>query len=233
MCLALRLPGLTPPPHYDMHALIAITAWSDNINVYYDHWENGYDFDPANPAATADETFTLNPGARSPQSADIPTNPPAPQPTTTAAIGSTSPGSGHRHPRLLARGRGAGVQAVAWEIYPVKPQLTTYILPFGENLGFPDFLRTFVLIQATANDTTFSVDLDGNGTADRLDPNFNGDRRPGTPTVTLSAAQSFFLGTGQPAPDARCPAPRQQQRGDHPGERRCRSSSSSATQDNN
>ena len=31
--------------------------------------------------------------------------------------------------------QGATIQAVAWEVYPVKPQLTTYVLPFGENLA--------------------------------------------------------------------------------------------------
>ena len=31
-------------------------------------------------------------------------------------------------------GVGVGDQATAWEIYPVKPQLTTYIVPFGETL---------------------------------------------------------------------------------------------------
>jgi len=44
----------------DRHALgTSVVAWSANTTVYYDHWENGYNFDPNNPAATADETYTL------------------------------------------------------------------------------------------------------------------------------------------------------------------------------
>ena len=34
-------------------AFISVTAWADNVKLYYDHWENGYNFDPSNPAATA------------------------------------------------------------------------------------------------------------------------------------------------------------------------------------
>ena len=34
-----------------MHAVITVTAWSDNTTVYYDHWETGTNFDPANPDA--------------------------------------------------------------------------------------------------------------------------------------------------------------------------------------
>jgi len=28
------------------HSIITVTAWSDNTIVYYDHWEDGYDFKP-------------------------------------------------------------------------------------------------------------------------------------------------------------------------------------------
>lgn len=38
----------------DMHAEITVTAWSDNTTVYYDHWEDGYDFDP-DDTSTADK----------------------------------------------------------------------------------------------------------------------------------------------------------------------------------
>lgn len=208
MSLALRSIG-TPlyAAEVNMEALISITAWSDNITIYYDHWEDGIDFDPDNPAATADEIFTL-------------------ATTGTLLTLDNTPVGGIVIPRNSANtyydggdriyvaggavtvtrvswrydvaGFGRSVQAVAWEIYPVKPQLTTYVIPFGENLSgsFPDFLRTYVIVQATANNTTFTVDLDGNGTPDPLDQNFDGDTAdPGdTSTVTLQAGQSFFIG---------------------------------------
>ena len=59
--MRLVLCALEAPPataNARTHAVISVTAWSANTTVYYDHWEDGYDFDPANPA-TADETFTL------------------------------------------------------------------------------------------------------------------------------------------------------------------------------
>jgi len=203
MSLALRSLGGVPASN-NTHAMITITAWSDNVTVYYDHWENGLTFDPDNPAATADETFTL-------------------AITGTLLTLDNTPGGGIVIPRnsantyydggdriYVAGGavtvtrsswlevRGRAVQAVSWEIYPVKPQLTTYVLPFGENLSgaFPDFLRSYVVIQATADNTTFTVDLDGNGTPDPLDQNFDGDTAdPGdTTVVTLQAGESFFIG---------------------------------------
>ena len=45
------------------HSVISVTGWADTTAVYYDHWENGYNFDPANPT-TADETYNLNTGQR-------------------------------------------------------------------------------------------------------------------------------------------------------------------------
>ncbi|MBI5633652.1 MAG: DUF11 domain-containing protein [Nitrospirae bacterium] len=203
MSLALRSLGPTPAT-VNMHALIAITAWSDNIIIYYDHWENGLTFDPDNPTATADETFTM-------------------ATTGTVLTLDNTPAGGIVIPRNSANtyydggdriyvaggavtvtrvsyrdATGRAAQAVAWEIYPVKPQLTTYVVPFGENLSgsFPDFLRTYVIVQATADNTTFTVDLDGNGTADPLDQNFDGDTADAgdTSIVTLQAGQSFFIG---------------------------------------
>ena len=31
------------------HVTITVTAWSDTSTVYYDHWEDGYEFDPDDP----------------------------------------------------------------------------------------------------------------------------------------------------------------------------------------
>ena len=95
--------------------------------------------------------------------------------------------------------RGAGNQGDAWEIYPVKPQLTTYVLPFGENnfatnnLFFTGFERVYALIQATDDNTTVTVDLNNDGAPDIL--NLNRDATwnnagDGT-TVTLQKASPF------------------------------------------
>ena len=33
-----------------MHSVTSVVAWSANTTIYYDHWENGYNFDPIYPA---------------------------------------------------------------------------------------------------------------------------------------------------------------------------------------
>jgi hypothetical protein len=210
MSLALRSMNETATPGTNTHAVISITAWADNTVVYYDHWEDGIDFDPNNPAATADETFVLGATGSILVLDDTPTGG-IPVPRNSA---NTYYDGGDRI--YVAGGavtvtrsawleaRGLQIQAVAWEIYPVKPQLTTYVLPFGQNLSgsFPDFLRTYVLIQATANNTTFTVDLNGDGTADPLDVGFDGSTAGDSTSITLQAGQSFFLGdpTNTPNP---------------------------------
>ena len=181
-----------------MHCLISVTGWSDNTTIYYDHWENGLTFDPLNPAATADETYTLASAGdlRNFESSNIPTTP---RGTGTFYDGGdriyVAGGAVTVTRSSWIEARGVGNQAVAWEIYPVKPQLTTYILPFGENLGFTDFARVFVLIQATEDNTTFQVDLNGDGIYDTLNQNRDADKTdPGdTDTVTLQRGQTFLL----------------------------------------
>jgi len=41
-------------------SLISVTAWSDTVTIYYDHWENGYNYDSNNPDATADEKYVID-----------------------------------------------------------------------------------------------------------------------------------------------------------------------------
>ena len=50
------------PTSPNTHVVVSVTAWSPSTTLYVDHWEDGYDFDPANPT-TADETYTLTTGA--------------------------------------------------------------------------------------------------------------------------------------------------------------------------
>jgi uncharacterized repeat protein (TIGR01451 family) len=195
------------PTSANMHTVITVTAWAPNTAVYYDHWEDGLDFDPNNPT-TADETVSLaTMGAlQNFESANF-----------AIPVAATTPGTGCNTlgtcvydggDRIFVAGgavtvtragwneeRGVGNQAVAWEIYPVRPQLTTYVVPFGENLGIDAFERVFVLIQATADGTTFQVDVDANGSFDLLNANRDATKSgPGdTDTVTLNAGQTFLL----------------------------------------
>jgi uncharacterized repeat protein (TIGR01451 family) len=210
MALALKRYGTSAPSTDNTHVIISITAWSDDVTVYYDHWENGFGFDPANPATTADETFTTLANAGDTLTLDN-GGAAIPIPRTTATFYDggdrlyVSGGTVTVTRASYSAGRTPliAVQACAWEIYPVTPQLTAYILPFGENLAatMPDFKRVFVLIQATADNTTFQVDLNGDGTFDRLDVNFDGVTGVGEPdTITIQAGETFIIGPTGAAP---------------------------------
>lgn len=211
-----------------MRSVIVVTAWAPNTTIYVDHWENGYDFDPNNPgspaacqvttgvltsAATCSVSLANAGSLRVFESANIPT----PRNSANAYYDGRDriyiAGGAVTVTRASGlEGRWAGDQASAWEVYPVKPQLTTYELPFGENLyaadptNFLGFQRVFAIIQATRDNTTFQVDLDGNGTWDVLNQNGDGDRTdPGdTNTVTLQAGQNFLLDRVSACPTGTC-----------------------------
>lgn len=211
-----------------MRSVVVVTAWAPNTTIYVDHWENGYDFDPNNPGSPAACQVTTGVLASSAtcsvplatagalrvfESANIPT----PRNPANAYYDGRDriyvAGGAVTVTRATGlEGRWAGDQASAWEVYPVKPQLTTYELPFGENLyaadstNFLGFQRVFAIIQATRDNTTFQVDLDGNGTWDVLNQNRDGDRTdPGdTNTVTLQAGQNFLLDRVSACPTGTC-----------------------------
>jgi uncharacterized repeat protein (TIGR01451 family) len=205
-----------------MHSVITVTVWTDNTTLYYDHWENGYGFDPADPGNTADETYSLpNSGdMKTFESDDIPTynrfsvTPDIykrnPVDTDPSPITSPAPYNNYFYDgrdRIYVAGGAATVSragwtesagtllAVAWEIYPVRPQLTTYILPFGEDLApnYDDFDRVYTLIQATGDDTVIHVDLNKDDVYDDLDWNRDGTTVSGDNSLTLDAGEVFLL----------------------------------------
>lgn len=48
-------------PNDTTFTLISVTAWSDTVTIYYDHWENGYGYDPNDPDGPGtDEKYVLN-----------------------------------------------------------------------------------------------------------------------------------------------------------------------------
>ena len=218
-----------------MHSVITLTVWADDTTVYYDHWENGYGFDPDFPVSTADETYSLsNRGdSRVFQSQNIPT-----YNTVAGGVYGRDPTDSDSYPivdfpeadpptnypynnyyydgqdRIYVAGGAATVSragwtesadtllAVAWEVYPVRPQLTTYILPFGEDLvasGYDDFERVFAMVQATQDGTMIQVDLNKDDVYDNLD--WDRDGTVDGNSTTLNAAKCFCW-TGK-APEAR------------------------------
>ena len=56
-----RVTGGTIPANSTSRATIDVTAWSNTVRLYYDHWENGYALDPVTLTG-ADEVYELNVG---------------------------------------------------------------------------------------------------------------------------------------------------------------------------
>jgi len=145
--------------------LISVTAWSDTVTVYYDHWENGYGYDEDRPDATADEKYTID------QSDTLnfnSLNVPRPrtggdgntyignagncwaQPAPIAPLFRNTPNYCYDgRDRIITIGgattvtRGGYINApgpgklaaIGEEVFPLAPQLIRYVLPFGEGAG--------------------------------------------------------------------------------------------------
>lgn len=193
------------------HSVITTVAWSPNTVLYYDHWENGYTFDPWNPEKTGcsgpgghcyDEKVELAARGDSHvfESAAIPAAPR--NPATTYYDGGDriwSVGGALAVNRVTWPEEAGTVEAIGIEVYPVRPQLTTYIMPVGENLAYgtganPDFERVFAFVQATEDGTAVQFDIDGDGAAG--DTVCTSRDWPCTATatqVTLNAGEGFIL----------------------------------------
>jgi uncharacterized repeat protein (TIGR01451 family) len=148
-----------------MHAVISVVA-AEDTTIYYDHWEDTYDFDPANPVTSADETVTLLQGqVHYFESSGIPINP---RGTSTHYDGmdriyvvggpvTVSRASWTDSPNVTT------LFALAWEVYPTKPWLTNYVVPVGEDLygaphNYEDFQNVYVVVEATQDTTTVQID---------------------------------------------------------------------------
>ena len=189
------------------HSVITVTAWAPNTVIYYDHWENGYAFDPQDPEKTVggvlqyDEKQTLATRGASYtfESAAIPAIPRNPAnlfydgKDKIYAIGGTVAVN-----RVTWPSSAGTVEAIGLEVYPVRPQLTTYIMPLGENLASavtnPDFERVFALIQATADGTVVQFDLNGDSVmGDSICTSRNWPCTTSATQVTLNAGECFLL----------------------------------------
>ena len=195
----------------DMHVVVGVTSWAGNTVLCYDHWEDGYDYDPQNPASTCDEQVTLSAAGAAHTFESSNVSLPRPAVDTGNQCVAGSPGANERNcdydgaDRIFSTGgnitvnraswvESVGVfQSVAWEVYPLTPQLTSYVLPFGEDLAgtMPDFNRVYATVQAFEDGTVLRVDFDADGTADTLY-----DRDGTTPLgtqITLSRGETFLI----------------------------------------
>ena len=146
-----------------LRSIISVTATLANTIVYYDHWENGYNFDSNNPTATADEIYNLSAGGvKIFESKNVSVSP---RGNATFYDGGD---------RIFVSGGPVTVVRVSWpestgtvydlayELYPVKALSQHYIIPVGQDLSKPpvsssDFNRTYLMIQAIQNNTQVVV----------------------------------------------------------------------------
>jgi LPXTG-site transpeptidase (sortase) family protein len=156
-----------------MHNIVTISVSSDGTTIYYDHWENGYSSGNA-----GDEVYLANNGdvlvfessnilvPRAPGNTCVSTNP----------NGASTQCYDGRDRIYVAGGAvsvaqafwpevTATVYANAWEVFPVKPYQTSYIIPVGEdlftNLGYADFANVYVIVMSAADGTNVQINNPG------------------------------------------------------------------------
>lgn len=188
-------------PDSPRHTIITVVAWSPDTTIYYDHWENGYNFNPNNPDASADEKYVLaTPGSsRIFESSNIPVNPRGTDIYYDGRDRIYVAGGVVTVTRTSWEETYGTVFSLAWEVYPVKPQMIKYIMPFGDDLSvaprnYLDFLRVYALIQATKNNTVVTFDVDKDGVfGDTICISHDNPCTQTATQVTLNAGEVFLL----------------------------------------
>ena len=169
-----------------MHAVIAVTGSVDNTTIYYDHWEDTYDFDINDPENTYDEKYTINKGeVQEFESSNIP----IPRGSGTMVdCGGSACYDGRD--RIYVVGGAVTVTraswpqsidtvfALAWELFPTKPYLSHYTIPVGQDLAgdptnYDDFDRVYVIVQSTSDNNNVQIDNPGTGTTPDIDITLN------------------------------------------------------------
>jgi uncharacterized repeat protein (TIGR01451 family) len=210
-------------PNNTTFVLISVTAWSDTVIVYYDHWENGYGYDPEHPDSTADEKYTIDQSdTLNFTSLAVPRPRTGPdgdtyigaggdcvaQPAPTAPLFRNTPNYCYDgRDRIITVGGATTVTrggylnapapgklaAIGEEVFPLAPQLIKYVLPFGEGAGPTEYQRIMALVQATEDNTTLQIDFDADGTYD----SFNTEDGYRTARVDPVDATTITLNRGE------------------------------------
>jgi uncharacterized repeat protein (TIGR01451 family) len=154
--------------------VIGLTAYMDDTVVYYDHWENGYGFNPITFTG-ADETYTADHGqVMSFVSHNVPTSRTLGDPIASCGTGSYNPSGtttncydGRDHIYITGgvaasltiwpESKGT-INALSWALYPTKPFQTSYTIPVGRNLtSYTDFSNTYVIVQSTTDGNLVTI----------------------------------------------------------------------------
>jgi len=170
---------LSSAPGSTIHGVVSIVVTSDNALVYYDHWEDGYELDIANPTQASSQVWgdnntangippgyvqdILNSGDVIALENDVPLprNPANLFYDGRDKIGVTKNAVVARAAWPVSPG---SVMADAVEAPEVKRWGLEFKIPVGENLSADSmFEYTGLFVTASQNNTTVQVDKDANG----------------------------------------------------------------------
>ncbi len=178
-----------PTTSTTINSTISMTASSPNTTIYYDHWEDGYDADPLNPALGS--TTEITPGMQVGQVQLWP---------DLINTSNRKPLQHDGRDRITVFGQPASAMraawidqnpdtllAGAWEMSRVSDWGRRYTLPIGEDLGelsggvapFLDFDYVSLEIMAAYNNTVVQVDKNADGVFD--------------PPQTINAGETLFV----------------------------------------
>jgi uncharacterized repeat protein (TIGR01451 family) len=165
-----------------MNSLISVVSTGDGTIIYYDHWEDGYESDLANPVQASTEIWGDNdPGN------GIPPGFATDELNVGDVISLESNVSLPRNPsqiRYDGRDKFGGTKALAvtrasWalnpgvtlagaaEVYSLRDYGTRFEVPIGEDLNSNEmFEYVSLMVMAAEDDTEIQIDIDGNGTTD-------------------------------------------------------------------
>lgn len=165
-----------------IRSYISISVISDNTILYYDHWEDGFEIDVANPTQASTEiwgdgdlTNGVAPGVASDliDAGTVIVLDNAVQTGTLQSVVDFDGGDRVASSKLVAMTRAAWATgsstllAGAVEVYDTGKWGTVYQAPVGEDVGSNSlFEYTSLLIMAAGDGTNVWIDLDADGTAD-------------------------------------------------------------------
>lgn len=162
--------GSTGAPNPDtIRTVISITSTAAGTVLYYDHWEDGYERDLANPIQGTTEIFNVGAGTVTVLENDVFIDPRDSGTVLYDArdrIGSTELLAVTRAGWRLQEGT---LLAGAAEAFPQGAWGTTFEVPVGEDLG-PTAMFQYTALSVMAGDlgAVIAVDDDGDGNTDTL-----------------------------------------------------------------
>lgn len=182
-----------------INSVVSIVPAASSTVIYYDHWEDGYEADIANPVQATTQVWGDNNPANG-----IPPGFATDDVDAGDVIALENTMTIPRNPAVIVydgRDRFASTLAIAasraaWatdpgtvlagavEIYDVSRYGTNFEVPVGQNVAVADqlFEYTSLMIMADQNSTTVDVDSNGDGLVDS--------------TTLLNRGQSFFVNGG-------------------------------------